>query len=173
MQQHPRLAPPTYFITFHTYGTWLPGDARGTVSRDCNAYGEHRRGPCDALEERSRGLLRSPPVVLDLAERVVVLEAFEEVCRYRAWSLRAAHIRSNHVHAVLTANAAPGRIMGDLKAWATRRVVEAGHRPPGARLWVRQGSARHLWRPTAVAAACSYVLLEQGEILPGTVLPAP
>ena len=63
--------------------------------------------------------------------------------------------------------------MGELKAWATRRVVEAAHRPRGARLWVRQGSARHLWQRTAVAHACFYVLHEQGDILPGTTSPAP
>src|SRR4051794_9804835 len=56
------------------------------------------------------------PSVLDLTERVVVRQAIEEVCRHRAWSLCAAHVRTNHVHVVLAANAPAGRVMGDLKA---------------------------------------------------------
>jgi REP element-mobilizing transposase RayT len=111
--------------------------------------------------------------VLDREERVAVLNAFEEVCRYRSWTLLAAHVRPNHVHVVVTAGAPPGRIMGDLKAWATRRLVEAGRRPRATRVWVRQGSTRHLWHRTVVDAACFYVLHEQGEILLGTVSPAP
>ena len=166
-------APPAYLITFHTYGTWLPGDPRGTVTREHNQYGEPRRGGCDALLERSRGLLRNPPVALHAAERVVVLRAFQHVCRHRAWTLHAAHVRTNHAHVVVGAEASPGRIMGDLKAWATRRLVEAGHRPRGVPRWVRQGSTRSLWQRTAVEAACFYVLHEQGDILLGAVSPAP
>jgi REP element-mobilizing transposase RayT len=164
---------PAYFITFHTYGTWLPGDPRGTVRRHQNVYGEPTHGRCDALLERSRELLQTLPVVLAPEERVVVLKAFEGVCRHRSWRLLAAHVRPNHVHVVVTADAPPGRIMGDLKAWATRRLVEAGCRSRTARVWVRQGSTRHPWQRTAVDAACFYVLHEQGETLLGTVSPAP
>jgi hypothetical protein len=82
-------------------------------------------------------------------------------------------VRSNHVHVVVTADTLPGRVLGDLKAWATRRVVEAGYRPRGTRLWVRQGSARHLWQRAAVDAACFYTLHEQGDIVAGTLSPAP
>lgn len=167
-----RPAPLAYFITFHTYGTWLPGDERGTVTRDKNVYGTPRRGPCAALERHARGLLRTPPVVLERAERVVVLGGLEEVCRHRGWCLRAAHIRSNHAHVVVSATAIPGRVMGDLKAWATRHVVQAGYRPPGTHLWTRHGSTRHLWEARGVAAACRYVLHEQGVVCPGTVYPA-
>jgi REP element-mobilizing transposase RayT len=169
--RHP--CPLAYFITFHTYGTWLPGDPRGTVTRDHNAYGEPWRGRCDPLMERSRKLLQNPPVELEPEERILVLEAFEQVCRHRAWTLHAAHVRSNHVHVVVTADTLPGRVLGDLKAWATRRVVEAGYRPRGTRLWVRQGSARHLWQRAAVDAACFYTLHEQGDIVAGTLSPAP
>ena len=28
-----------YFITFTTYGTWLPGSAKGSVDTDHNAFG--------------------------------------------------------------------------------------------------------------------------------------
>ena len=64
-----RLQPLAVFITFHTYGTWLPGDVRGSVTRGRNGYDEPFRAPCEALERRSRALMRHPPVQLDPTER--------------------------------------------------------------------------------------------------------
>jgi REP element-mobilizing transposase RayT len=168
----PSLTPSAYFLTFHTYGTWLPGDLRGSVRRG-DRYGEPYRGPCEALERRARDLLRGPPVVLQAEERILARRTLEEVCSHRAWGLLAAHVRTNHVHVVLSAMAPPARVLGDLKAWVTRRVIEGRHRPAGARLWARGGSMRHLWSEKAVAEACGYVLHEQGDILAGTVHPAP
>ena len=116
---------------------------------------------------------RSPPVVLQTEERIVVMRTLVEVCGHRAWALLAAHVRTHHVHVVIAAVALPARLLGDLKAWSTRRVIEARQRPPGARLWSRGGSVRHLWTQKAVAEACFYVVQEQGDILLGTVHPAP
>ena len=106
-------------------------------------------------------------------ERILVNRTLVEVCRHRAWALLAAHVRTNHVHIVITARAPPARLLGDLKAWSTRRVIEASRRPPGVRLWARGGSVRHLWTRNAVAEACFYVVHEQGDVLLGTVHPAP
>jgi hypothetical protein len=164
--------PLAYLLTFHTYGTRLPGDGRGSVRRG-DRYGEPYRGPCDALERRSLALLRTAPVVLSEAERVLVCKTFEEVCSHRTWPLHAAHVRTNHAHVVVAAPAPPARVLGDLKAWASRRVSEAGHRPSGTRLWASGGSMRHLWNEKAIAAACFYTVHEQGDILPGTAHPAP
>jgi hypothetical protein len=63
--------------------------------------------------------------------------------------------------------------MGDLKAWATRRLVEAGRRAQGQPVWARHGGTRVLWQAEAVEAACSYVLYEQGELVVGSVWPPP
>jgi REP element-mobilizing transposase RayT len=161
-----------YLLTFHTYATWLPGDPRGSVQRG-DRYGDPYRAPCEALERRALAASRSPPVVLQTEERIVVSRTLVEVCRHRSWPLLAAHVRTNHVHVIVTAMAPPARVMGDLKAWSTRRVIEARHRPPGTRLWARGGSVRHLWTEKAVAAACFYVVHEQGDTLVGTVHPAP
>ena len=116
---------------------------------------------------------RSPPVVLPAEERIVVMKTLAEVCGYRAWVLLAAHVRTNHVHVVITTTDPVARVLGDLKAWSTRRVIEARHRSPGTRLWARGGSVRHLWTQKAVAEACFYVLQERGDVLFGTVHPAP
>ncbi len=43
------------------------------------------------------------PYVLDRAGREVVLAALQRHCGHRGWTLLAAHVRSNHVHAVVEA----------------------------------------------------------------------
>ena len=43
----------------------------------------------------------------------------------------------------------------------------------GARRWARGGSVRPLWTLKAVAEACFYVVHKQGDVLLGTVHPAP
>ncbi len=159
----PRLsAPLAYFITFHTYGTWLPGDPRGSVDAHHRIAGTPCVGLSEGRKAASARRLAHPPVELCPEERTLVLRTAQEVCRHRGWVLHAANIRVNHVHAVLRAEPSPERVMNDLKAWATRRVIEAGLRPPGTPLWVRHGSTRHLWRPEAVHAACVYVVERQG-----------
>src|ERR1035441_8316773 len=40
------------------------------------------------------------PYDLDQIRRDAFLEAIQEVCACRGWSLLAAHVRSNHVHTV-------------------------------------------------------------------------
>ena len=172
MTDAPLAVPLAHLITFHSYGTWLPGDPRGTVRR-----GDRRGDPyalaSDALVKRASALLRGGPVVLRHEERAVIPGVIAEVCRWRAWRLHAAHVRSNHVHVVVGAGAPPSKITGDLKAWATRHLVRAALRADGARVWARAFGARHLWQADAIDGACFYVLHEQGEIVAGTVWPAP
>jgi REP element-mobilizing transposase RayT len=166
MEPHLASAPLAYFITFHTYGTWLPGDPRGSVDAYHRLRGAPRVGHAAGRQAASAKALGRPPVELRPEERTVVLRTIQEVCQHRGWVLQAAHVRVNHVHAVIKAVRAdptPERVMNDLEAWATRRVIEAGLRPPGTRLWVRHGSTRHRWRPEAVEAACDYVVAGQGE----------
>ena len=157
-----RSAPLAYFITFHTYGTWLPGNPRGSVDAHHRIFGTPYVGLAEGRQASSAQRLAHPPVELLPEERTVVLSTTQEVCRHRGWVLHAANIQFNHVHAVIRAEPTPERVMNDLKAWATRRVVEAGLRPRGTHMWVRHGSTRQLWRPEAVNAACAYVVGGQG-----------
>jgi REP element-mobilizing transposase RayT len=156
-------APLAHFITFHTYGTWLPGDSRGSVDAHHRVVGTPCVGRSDGRNAASARRLAHPPVELRPEERTVVLRTMQEVCRHRGWVLHAANIRVNHVHVVVQAElVSPERVMNDLEAWATRRVVEAGLRPRGTPMWVRHGSTRQLWRPEAVIAALVYVVERQG-----------
>ena len=70
------------------------------------------------------------PYVLDQAGRAVVLAAIRRHCAHRGWNLLAAHVRSNHVHAVVEAEARPERIMNEFKSYASRELNLLGSDGP-------------------------------------------
>ncbi len=155
----------TYLITFACYGCRLHGDAAGSVNRWHNAPGapiveEHLARA--ALEEER---MDQPPYNLDLTRRDLVLQAIQVVCAHRNWKLLAAHVRSNHVHTVVGAEAPPERIMNDFKAYASRHLNRMGLDEPGRKRWARHGSTRWLWKPPHISAAIQYVVAEQGDAM--------
>ncbi len=103
------------------------------------------------------------PYCLDRSRREAVLAALLERCAQRHWSLRAAHVRTNHVHAVVEAEAKPERVMNDLKSYASRYLNRTGLETPARKRWARHGSTRWLWKRENVSAAIRYVVDEQGD----------
>lgn len=104
-----------------------------------------------------------PPYRLSSGPREVVLIALRERCLQQQWKLLAAHVRTNHVHLVVEAEARPERIMNDLKSYASRCLNQKGMDEPARKRWARHGSTRWLWKPKHVSAAIRYVVDEQGE----------
>jgi REP element-mobilizing transposase RayT len=84
-------------------------------------------------------------------------------CQDRKWNLLAAHVRTNHVHLVVEAEAQPERVMNDLKSFASRRLNELGFDGVDRKRWARHGSTRWLWKRDAVLAAIAYVMDKQGD----------
>jgi hypothetical protein len=112
--------PIAYFLTWTTYGTWLPADKRGWVKR-----GEWAAQPPDALLERQiREHMTADAVVLCPSQRSVIDGVITEHCRIRKWVLHARNGRTNHVHVVVTALVHPRVVREQLKAWASRRLSE-------------------------------------------------
>ena len=155
-----------YFITFRTYGSWLPGDERGTVDRQNNRYGAPLREPHAGLKRAMGAQMKHPAPVLDASLRWVVETSIRDECHHRDWMLQALAVRSNHVHIVVSAPDAPERVMNVFKSWATRRLREANLVSRDLRLWARHGSTRCLWNDASVAAACRYVAEGQGDDIP-------
>lgn len=123
-----------YFITFHTYGTWFHGDERGSVDPDHNIYGTETLAQDGNKSNFQKGRLNQPPILLDDNQRSIVERTINEVAGHRGWVIRAINVRSNHVHVVAAANAKPEKVMNDFKAWATRRLAEAGAVKKGSRV---------------------------------------
>lgn len=101
--------------------------------------------------------------VLDPEGRSVVLKALREHSFHRGWNLLAAHIRSNHIHAVVEAEALPERIMNEFKAYASRALNRRGVEDCERKRWARHGSTRWLWHERDVDDAIKYLAERQGE----------
>jgi len=150
-----------YFLTWATYGTWLPGDARGWV--------EYRRGwqlPDPIRELEAAAIMTEGACRLSAGQRDVVQRQITETCRHRGWHLHAVNCRSNHVHVVVSArDARPKKIRADLKAWATRclkqhaRSLADASRCDARRenWWAERGSIRFLYGEPSLDAAIVYV----------------
>ena len=103
------------------------------------------------------------PYMLDGGGRAVVLQALQEVCLHRGWGLLAAHVRTNHVHAVVEAEVRPEKILNDFKSYASRGLNRLGGDGADRKRWARHGSTRWLWKDRDVLDAIRYVVEEQGE----------
>ena len=109
---------------------------------------------------------------LDIGRRVAVLDAVREVCLHRGWILLAAHVRANHVHAIVRAEVLPERVMNAFKSYASRTLNRLEVDDPDRKRWARHGSTRWLWTNEDVSGAVRYVVEGQGEpmaVLVGSV----
>jgi hypothetical protein len=113
-----------YFITFSTYGTWLHGTAKGqgSVDRQHNVHGTPFVEPDAQRESDAAMRMTEPPYSLGENARLIVRDAIVAICVEKCWTLRALHVRSNHVHLVVSADREPGRLISDLKARASREL---------------------------------------------------
>ena len=111
-----------YLITFACYGGHLHGDDSGTVDRNHNLPGTRRLETDSKRASAERRIMPDPPYWLDRDSRAAVLTAMQGHCAYRGWKLLAAHVRTNHVHAVVEAKAPPEKIMNEFKAYASREL---------------------------------------------------
>jgi REP element-mobilizing transposase RayT len=155
--------PLAYFITFSTYGAWLPGSAKGSVDRHHNEFATSFLSPDAERENESRNLMTQPPYSMSATERDIVCRAIVELSKDRGWQLLAVQVRSNHVHVVVKADRDPGRLMSDLKGRASRDLTLAGFGDADRKRWTRHGSTQHLFREEEVEAKIRYALDEQGE----------
>ena len=144
--------PIAYFLTWTTYGTWLPGDARGWV--------EYRHGwqtPASLLADYSSTKMVEDACVLTMQQHGLVQQQIEETCNRRNWRLHAVNCRSNHVHLVVTAvGVDTKKIRIDLKAW-TARVLKKSD-PNRQRWWSERGSIHWLYDENDLEAAIRYTL---------------
>jgi REP element-mobilizing transposase RayT len=161
------MPPLAYLLTFRCYGTYLPGDPRGYVNRHHNTPGHAFLAADPRREAAVLRTLPQPPQILDGPARAAVDASIRQSCARAGWTLHALHVRTNHLHAVVSGTEPPERIMGSLKAWATRRLRNDGLVDSQTRPWSRHGSTRWLWTERAVEDACRYVVEGQGAELAG------
>jgi hypothetical protein len=155
----PRADALGYFLTWTTYGTWLPGDERGWVDKS----GQFRP-PNPALEAVARILLTEEPCFLNDDQRRLVEQTIAKHCAIRGWQLHVVRCRTNHVHVVVTAPIHPKLVRDQFKAWCTRHLKElqrANNPDPSQALrvhwWAEGGSARWLNDEESLGEAILYM----------------
>jgi REP element-mobilizing transposase RayT len=175
----PMPDPLAFFLTWTTYGSWLPGDERGWVHR-----GQGIQIPDPVRQERAASLLTEPPCSLDREQRAVVEATIRKHCEVRGWQLHAVNCRTCHVHVVVSANRAPKEVREQFKAWCTRKLKEldrersrtlarrasegtsdrrpaiegdAATRPLRENWWTERGSIRWIGDDASLEAAIIYV----------------
>jgi REP element-mobilizing transposase RayT len=160
------------------YGTWLPGDVRGSVTsvrdvRPGDAPREFRFEhdiPGIPYESEMPGLraaaleqLKGPAIYLDLEKAEIVFKQFLETAGIRGHTIRAIAIMYNHLHFVVQVkdDPDPNRVLGDFKAYGSRALNKRFGKPPSETWWTLRGSTRKLKDELALAAAINYVLYKQ------------
>jgi hypothetical protein len=92
------IGPVAYFITFHTYSTWLHGDERGSIDRKGrNIPGTPMVPPDKALEQTERSRLKYPPIKINPEQKKLIDSTIREVIAHNKWARSITpHLRSGH-----------------------------------------------------------------------------
>src|ERR1035437_9188010 len=125
-----------------------------TVDRSHNAPGNRLLEANPDRVEVMKQQMEQAPYLLDSVRLAIVLTTLHEVCRHRHWILRAAHVRTNHIHAIIEAAVPPE---------ASRSLNRLKTAPPDRKRWARHGSTRWLWKDDDVQEAIRYVVYGQGD----------
>lgn len=167
-----------WLLTNTTYGTWLPGDQRGSVTsvrdrrvgeavddqrRRHNRPGEAWEAPIAGLANSARSRMKGSPIWLTAPQAEVLLRQLQETATYRGWLLKSIAIMANHFHLVVGVvdDSDPRKILADFKAYGTRALNRDFGRPRSGRWWTTSGSKRQLPDGRAIAAAVNYVFHKQ------------
>jgi len=159
----PVSRPWAFLVTFACYGARLHGNGLGSVDREHNLPNSRYLPENWRREAYERRMMREAPFRLDAARRRVVLEALREACRGAGGMLHAAHVRTNHVHAVVESEAGREEVLRRLKARSSAELRKLD--PARRKRWARHGSVRGLCTAESLETAVEYVLKDQGEPL--------
>ena len=164
-----------WLLTSTYYGTWLPGDRRGSVTSvrdhrpddpastvrfEHDLPGEPYEEPIPELEHSARELMTGPAIFLAAAHAIVLREQFLATATFRKWEPFAISIMFNHFHMVVRAPVAvkPDKLLGDFKAYGSRKLSENFGKPASETWWTYGGSKRKV---RDEASAIYYVLHKQ------------
>ncbi|HXY33543.1 MAG TPA: transposase [Planctomycetaceae bacterium] len=164
-----------WLLTWTTYGTWLPGDARGSVTRvrvDDSPRKLHNKpgtpydGPVPGLNSAARAALKGPPVFLDRPQAERIRTQLVETAAYRGWRLLTAAVMRNHVHLVVVADdqIESAELLRTFKSYASRVLNCDYPKPESGRWWTTSASRRGLPNEAAIHAAVRYVRDQPGAL---------
>ncbi len=156
----------TWLLTWTTYGTWLPGDARGSKIRVRDGRGARATElvpggtrNANALRDAARARLKQDPIRLTSKQAEVAADAIQEEAERRGWTAFAIAVMANHAHVTVgvAGDPAGGSLLHALKSHASRVLNMEWRRPAAGTWWTQGGSTRVLRSEPAVIAAVRYV----------------
>ena len=112
--------PLAYFITWTTYGTWLPGDERGWLKKGSPIV----QAPDSRRQTAAEDAMTGDCVVLTTEQRKLLHAVIVKHCEIPRWILHACNVRTNHIHVVVSAAIIGTEIRRQLKSWCNRRLSE-------------------------------------------------
>ena len=166
-----------WHLTWTTYGQWLPGDKRGSVTRlrmadeenriEEDQFGTPRTPAIPGLHNSARRLLIGNPVLLTKPQAEQLLLQFQETCDYRKWLLVATAIMANHTHALIGVpdDPDPEDLLRDLKSWGSRRLNKLFVKPQSGTWWTESGSRRKKGDIPAVLNTVHYIADQESPLV--------
>jgi REP element-mobilizing transposase RayT len=154
--------PIAYFITWTTYGTWLPGGSRG--------WRKQRRGnqpPQPRLEAWCRERMSESVVILNEMQRGKVEAVCREHATIRGWVLHAVNARSNHVHLAVAADREPKIVRDQFKANATRVLHQEPEAIRKEKIWTRGGDCEIIDGEAELESVVEYITAAQDRMSRG------
>ena len=129
-----------WLLTWTTYGTWLPGDPRGSVTSVRDGAGprvEHDvpgspiDGPMPGLYAAAKAALKGPPIYLSRDQGDALCAQLRETATFRGWLLCGVAIMANHVHLVVAVpgDPEPEKVIGDFKSYGSRALSRRWGKP--------------------------------------------
>lgn len=149
----------TYFITWTTYGTWLPGDSRGW-----RKTAKGTQPPQPFLETWCRDQMCEAPITLNDIQRSKVEAVCREHAHIRGWHLHALKARSNHVHLAVTADKAPKTVRDQFKANGTRVLRQDPDAINKDKIWTRGGDCEIVDDEENLANVVEYIMEAQDRM---------
>ena len=158
------------FITWTTYGTWLPGDMRGW-----RKWKSGEQQPQPLLEDWCRERMKDSPILLREQHRDAVEKVVREHCVRRDWQLHAVSARSNHVHVAVTVVPDIGnrefregdgvkRVRDQLKANATRVLRQCSNPITKEKIWTKGGDIQFVNSDDDLQTVVTYILEAQDRM---------
>lgn len=164
-----------WFLTWTTYGTWLPGDERGFVSPKFDEIKPEKRNNVvgiaydkdrPRLQEIAKSKLIGDLIYLQNEHTTTIRNQFEETAEHRGWVIVIAAIMANHIHLVVGVfgDPEPSNLLRDFKSYASGALNRQFSKPQSGTWWTEQGSKRKIKDARHFAAVVNYVRNQKGAM---------
>ena len=164
---------PCWLLTWTTYGSWLPGDDRGFVSRAESPEGGHRirntpgtsydAGQQDVAES-ARARMKGKAVSLTEHHALTVCKALCETAASHEILLVTFSVMRDHVHLLCQSEKSGSELLQLFKGVSSRRLGQSFQLAESPRWWTKSGSTRYIRKGDDPQAAVDYVSNQDGAL---------